>query len=238
MAFGSRIDCASCCCGSGVAAGAPAAAPRAGNAGAPMAAFATASPPKAGAAPRAGAGAVAAGAAPPAPRPPPPPPPRGGAEIALKSGPNREPLPLTRWQLRQFALLLSKTVLPRTASPGGSEISGAVCANNSELNVQTAARISEGTVNVLILFAAFMEGVRILARHGKDKNNPSDHSDLPPPYGYGGPVSASMRRRVASRPFQKIRMASRAWTAPVIHLAESKSELRKVFSSSCSTLAT
>ena len=177
MAFGSRIDCASCCCGSGVAAGAGTAAPRAGKAGAPIAAFATASPPKAGAAPRAGAGAAAAGAAPPPPRPPPPPP-RGGAEIALRSGPNREPFPFTRWQLRQLALLLSKMVLPRTASPGGSAVLGA-CANSMEPKAQSAARTSEGTENVLIRFATFMEGVRILARHDKDEKSRSDRPSWP-----------------------------------------------------------
>jgi hypothetical protein len=46
-----------------------------------------------------------------------------------------------------LALLLVKIALPRTASPGGSEMSGAVC--------NTAARITEEIESVLILFAAF-----------------------------------------------------------------------------------
>jgi hypothetical protein len=44
-------------------------------------------------------------------------------------------------------LLLVKIALPRTASPGGREISGAVCNN--------AARITEKIESVPILFAAF-----------------------------------------------------------------------------------
>jgi hypothetical protein len=94
-AFGSSIDCASCCCGLG--AGAAGARRPPGNGGAaPMAAFANRVTSKRrsgsaarGSCSRRGCCGVAA--------PPrfPPPPPRGGAEIALKSGPKREPLPLT-----------------------------------------------------------------------------------------------------------------------------------------------
>jgi hypothetical protein len=54
-----------------------------------------------------------------------------------------------------LALLLLNTALPRTASPAGSVISGAVCAQSNGLIANTAARITEKIGSVLILFAAF-----------------------------------------------------------------------------------
>src|SRR5262249_26842438 len=42
---------------------------------------------------------------------------RGGAPTTLRSGPYKEPAPLTRWQLIQLPLLLSKIDFPLAASP-------------------------------------------------------------------------------------------------------------------------
>src|SRR5207249_8888034 len=108
-------------------------------------------PPAAGVGPPGRAAAAPPGAFAP---PPAPPPPRGGAPIALRSGPYSEPVPFTRWQLRQLPLLPSKIALPRAASPGGRVISGAVCAYNGEPIVKPAAKTSVGTRTALIPLAA------------------------------------------------------------------------------------